>query len=290
MSIAFDPKNKWFYVKGTNQRLKGLHDVLARQFYPEGSCHANRKNYKYKKGKQKQKLRSASGSTLARPLTNRRAKGLGSRVDREMRILVEKCGDDPLVLRYWTTFKRDRTLADFSVAAKQKPRPLKKMEPYTAAGIQQLLDSQWMPVACQVPVGSPGHGIGTAVDVVCRHLKDKSRKAVVEVKVGYDGSWNVGTSCVACRAALRADKCDHQRFDKPLEDLSDTDRNKAHLQVACTALLEKAATGAKKLAEPYVLRISRTQGPQLEPLEPKIRDRLQSVATALVAAKKHSFL
>jgi hypothetical protein len=263
MSIAFDRKNKWFYV---NQKLKGLHDILARKFYPEGSVHANIKHYRYK-GKSKHKLLSASGSSVAPPLTPRRAKNLGSRVDRQMKILVEKCGDDPLKLRYWTTFKRERTLADYVEKSK---KPLKRMEPYTAAGIRCLLDNSWMPVACQVPVGSAVHGLATAVDVECRHTKDKTRRAIVEVKVGYDGSWDADTG---------------QRFSRPLEMLRDSDRNKAHLQVACTALLEKATFQRNKLAEMYVLRISRTQGPSLESLEPNIRSRLQEVANALVQSK-----
>lgn len=265
-AIAFDPKNKWFYVKGSNQRLKGLHDILARKFYPHGSCHANIKTFKYGKSKAKKKLQSASGTSVRAPRSKRQAKNLGSRVDAQMKVLVEKCDDDPLKLRYWITFKRDqRTLADFVTKAK---RPLKKMEPYTAAGIRCLLDNQWMPVACQVPVGSSLHGIATAIDVKCRHIKDKSRTAVVEVKTGYDGSWEAHTG---------------QWLKAPLQDLRDSDRNKAHLQIACTALLEKATTGAKKLSEMYVLRISRTQGPKLEPLEPKIHSRLQLVANALVA-------
>lgn len=264
-AIAFDAKNKWFYVKGTNQKLKGLHDTLARKFYPVGSCHANIKKYRFNKGKTKHKLLTASGSGIAPPLTLRKAKNLGSRVDRQMKILVEKCGDDPLKLRYWTTFKRQRTLADF---VEKEKKPLKKMEPYTAAGIQCLLDHGWMPVACQVPVGSAGHGLATAVDVKCRHVKDLSRTAIVEVKVGYDGSWEADTG---------------QWLNKPLDNLRDSDRNKAHLQVACTALLDKATFHAKKLPEMYVLRISRTQGAKLESLEPKIKDRLQLVANALVS-------
>lgn len=264
--IAFDAKNKWFYVKGSNQRLKGLHDVLARQFHPAGSCHSNLKHKRFAKGTQK-KLTTATGNSLP-ALSNRRAKNLGSRVDSQMRVLVEASGGDALQLRYWVTFnKSQRTLADFT-SKQRKKRPVAKLEPYAAAALRCLLDNSWIPVACQLPVGSADHGLATAVDVVCKHATDASRVADIEVKTGYDRSWNADTG---------------QCLQRPLEALKDSYRNKAHLQIACTALLHKASTRAKKLPEMYVLRVCRTQGASLEPIEPKIRDQLQAVANRLVS-------
>lgn len=262
--IAFDCLNKWFYVKGTNQKLEGLHSRLKRKFYPLGSCYENIRKVRWAKGKKK--LLTASGQNLRR-LSNRQAVGLGKRVDSQMQVLVEAAKGDPLTLRYWVTFKRERTLADYYMKKKTK-RPLKKLEPHTAAGIRCLLDHNWVPVACQVPVGSAQHRLATALDVQCRHATDPARFADVEVKTGYDSTWQAHTN---------------QRLNKPLEALWDTDQNKAHLQLACTALLHKATTGAKKLNEMYVLRISGRSGAKLEPLLDSVRNSLQAVANQLVS-------
>lgn len=265
--IKFDKKSKSFYAAKSSgegyRRLQGLHKVLAKQFYPANSNFDNIRKWKFSPKAARQQLLTPAGKPLRR-LTNRQAVSLGKRVDKQMQVLVEAAEGDPLKLRHWITFKREqKTLADYN--KKYPKRPIAKLEPFAAAGLKCLLDNNWVPIACQVTVGSVEHGFATNIDVKCKH---NDERAVIEVKCGYESTWQSHTK---------------QKLKAPLEDLWDTDQNKAHLQSAAGALLDKAYNGLNKLPKVYVLHITKVHGARLEPLLEPIAKKLQLVANQLVS-------
>jgi hypothetical protein len=262
--IAFDEHHKRFFVTGTNQVLRGLHGVLTQKFYPLNSTYENTRSRKFvtKSGK---KLPGLKGRKTIR--TARRAKNLGARVDEHIRKLVRAADGDAMILRAWTDVKGSPSLATFVSKKKKIPKmPLKRVEPEAKAAIRHLLDNDWIPIECQYPVGSIEHGIATKPDVACKHAKEAKRRMIVEVKTGYDGTWLADT---------------RQKLNKPLDKFWDTMRNKAHLQVACTGILEKQSRGV--LPEMFVLRVSETALGPLEPLDPWMQANLKAIGMQLVS-------
>jgi hypothetical protein len=61
----------------------------------------------------------------------------------------------------------------------------KKPEDATIAAIRTLVQSDWIPKRCQVPVGSATHGLATAVDIECEHANKAGQIAVVEVNMHF---------------------------------------------------------------------------------------------------------
>lgn len=257
--IAFDPHFKRFYVTGTNQVLRGLHGVLVQKFYPVGSCFENIKHRRFSKTGHK-----LDGMRKRKPIrTARRAKNLGSRVDEHMRKMVQAAKGDALILRAWV----DKSKETLAAHTKQRipKNPVKRPEPEALGAIRIMLDKNWIPIDCQVPVGSADHGIASAADVRCKHAKNAKRIGIVEVKTGYDTTWLADT---------------RQKFNAPLQDMWDTMKNKAHLQVACTALLYKASEGV--LPEAFVVRAS-AQALTFEPLLPAMAKNLTAIGKQLVS-------
>ncbi len=272
--IGFDHKKKYYYVKGSNpvQKLRGLHKVLAKQFYPAGSTYENTRMRTFER-----KTKGSQGLQVSRkdlPKSDKQARKFGNKIDTQMQKLIEKA-PNTTVLRQWVTHPDDPILLTMGEQKKPPKRPVRKLTDHAAAAIRCLLDNDWVPKQCQVHVGSAAHKVATSADVVCEHRyrcypKTKEKEvAVVEIKTGYETTWESHTG---------------QWLLKPLGELRDTPRHKAHLQALCTAVLYKHTMGMKHgEPKPFVLRVSRANGAKLEPLNAVMAANIPQIVSVLCA-------
>ncbi len=272
--IGFDHKKKYYYVKGSNpvQKLRGLHKVLAKQFYPVGSTYENTRMRTFER-----KTKGSSGLQVSRkdlPKSNKEAKKFGKKIDNQMQKLIEKA-PNATVLRQWVTPIDDPILLTLGEHKKPPKRPVRKLTDHAAAAIRCALDNDWNPTQCQVHVGSPAHKVATSIDMVCEHRykcypKTKQKLiGTVEVKTGYETTWDSDTG---------------QKLLKPLQELRDTPRNKAHLQALCGAVLYKHTFGMKHGEPvPLVIRVCKATGAKLETLNPVMAANIPQIVLVLCA-------
>jgi hypothetical protein len=235
----YDEKSRAFVSRHTGKKLRGLHAFLEGRFYPLGSSY-------------KTAIRGRKTAKKGSGLNKRQAKNFGKLVDSQIKRLVEAARGDAKTLRAWIAHKATTAPARMRTMTTQYKKPRMRLSPYVASGLDLLMKKGWLPVASQVPVGHEDANIATAVDLVCVNMDDK-RKAVVEVKAGYDTYWQKHSKRNLCNLPSTC-------------KLRDSAQNKAHLQALCSTLLYKQTFPLEPMIpDAYVLRLTRA-GPELEPL------------------------
>jgi hypothetical protein len=264
MGIIYDANRRCFYSTTTKQRLTGLHNCLEKRFYRIGSNFSTVKQLRFKNGKKKKAKngstrrsdRGGMGKLMSGKIAQYRTpSGMGNFIDGQFGNVVNKaieaCPDSVShrehVYRVWTRQANQTVIVPAGVP-KIPAEPRYKYHPYIKPGFRALLAKGLIPLLCQVVVGSEERRVATKLDMMAW---DKNRKqvAVIEVKSGYEGIWDVNTGA--------------KTLMPPLESIPDTPHNKAHLQALCGAFLAKATFGYNYTPRAYVLHMD-SHGAKLE--------------------------
>lgn len=100
--------------------------------------------------------------------------------------------------------------------------------PYAKQAFAKLRELEMVPVACEVPIVSPGSNVATRLDMICvRFSGPRARSAIVSVKTGYPaGSYDANPL--------------GQRLASPFGSVLSTPKNHNQLQGTCElAILER---------------------------------------------------
>jgi hypothetical protein len=306
--FVWDSKTKCIRDRSAGRAFKGVHRLIEDKFIPAGSTFSSRKHRVwYKKNRKKDKenfkigrIRVRKGKASSKAVTsglmaagiatNRTAKGMGSHIDTQIGRLIEASGGDPDVLRIWTHSGDQRLLVPKGVKMPRKPNLNK--HPYVDLAIQTLLKAGLVPIAAQPIVGSIKRGIATMLDIVCmetvtvretikakeRETKHVKRLAVIELKAGYEGTWD---AVIELPKAKGETKKRIQCLEAPLQEVADTLHNRAFLQAYLGALLLQGHDDLSYTPRSFVLHIDR-YGPKLEEVPDSIKKQRVGIVGKLV--------
>jgi hypothetical protein len=262
--FEWDAKTKCIRDKSTGRAFKGVHRLIEDKFIPAGSTFDSRRHRVwYKKNRKKDRdnfkigrirvrkgkaTKAVTSGLMAKGVaTNRTAKGMGNHIDSQFKRYIEAAKGDPDVLRIWTHSGDQRLLIPKGIKMPRKPNLNK--HPYVDLGLQAILKAGLVPIAAQPIVGSIKRGIATMIDIVCvetvtekakeREVIKHKRLAVVELKSGYEGTWD---AVIELPRPKGETKKRLQCLEEPLQEVVDTLHNRAFLQAYLSALLLQGMT------------------------------------------------